>query len=375
MPLSSKIRPFNRVGLAEATIAERVVWNDPLSGYLASHPRGGQHVQRLEDAWAERFGVRHAIACNSATTGLLAAATICSPPWDHEDVAVPSFTMSATAAAAHIASPTNALFFMDCDNETYCSTPLHCPRTHIGLIVVTNLFGQAAPLEKWRELADELEVAMIEDAAQAPLAETPDGAKAGTVGDVGVFSLNVHKHLQTGEGGVMVTNNDGLAEELRGFVNHGECMGHARLGLNLRMTEVTAAIALNQLKKADEIISSRIELAHELSDMVKDFWIPPVEYGKHVYYHWAVRVPNRDAVCNYLRLEGIPVRNGYVKPLYNIPAFQAWEIVCPNAERAHKELMIFETCAWDPTKEQRREMREIFKRAGELSNMEECRVT
>jgi len=368
MPLSSPIQPYTyyrRGGGLDEPVPE------PLSGYLAGKERGGYHVRHLEDAWAERFGVKHAIACNSATSGLWAASQICTPMDRHLDIAVPCFTMSATAVAPMLACPFNDLWLMDCDFETYNSTPAQCPTSDIGMIIVTDLFGQAAPLTQWRQYADDIGVMLIEDAAQAPFAETPDGKLAGTVGDIGVFSLNVHKHIQVGEGGIIVTNNDDFAALLRGLVNHGECLnlGSNTIhpgGLNLRMPEICAAMAFDMLARADDIIASRVALAHELSDMVQDFWVTPIEEGKHVFYHWAVRLPNRDAVCAFLRAEGIPVRNGYVKPLYHLPSLNAWERPCPVAEKAHKELMIFEICSWDPTKSQLMEMREIFKRASEL---------
>ncbi len=364
-----KIKPFYSLDNKEIVEAATVIIDKKLSGYLAGKLRGGKHVQKLEDAWAEQFGVRHAIACNSATSGLLAAYAVCGPEFTDRGIAVPCFTMSATAAAATIACPAHDLYFMDCDYETYCSTPNHCPKP-IDMIVVTDLFGQAAPLTKWRKFADDLGVMLIEDAAQAPFAMTPDGKLAGTVGDVGVFSLNVHKHLQVGEGGIIVTNNDQFAEELHGYINHGECLGQ-RPGLNLRMTEVTAAMALIQLDKADQVIHSRIALAQELSDMVQGFWVPPVEEGRHVFYHWAVRVKNRDKVCEFLQSEGIPIKKGYVPPLYHIPFFQDWERPCPVAEKAHnEELIIFEICSWDPDTQQMKEMREAFKRAGEISQGE-----
>ncbi len=367
MPLKTPIKRLNTIGPAEANAVIDAL-SYPLSGYLAGESRGGYWVQSLENDWATKMGVKHAIACNSATSGLLTACMVCGPEeWSGQDIAVPCFTMSATAAAPRIvAGPKSDLYFMDCDFETYCSTPAHCPKCHIGLIIVTDLFGSAAPLTKWREMADRLGCLLIEDAAQAPFATTPDGKLAGTVGDVGVFSLNVHKHLQVGEGGMMVTNNDQIALELRGAINHGECMD-LEPGLNLRMTEYTAAIAAIQLDRADSIIASRIELAHELSDMVKDFWTPPVEEGKHVYYHWAVRVPNREDVYKFLQAENVPVRKGYVNPLYRLPAFNEWESPCPVAEKAHdQDLMIFEVCSWDPTKSQLDEMREIFLRASEI---------
>lgn len=370
MPLGP-IRRFNTIGPAELKVIDAAI-NAPLSGYLAGRPRGGPWVRRLEDAWAERFGVSYAIACNSATSGLLAASAVCSPEFVHQEIAVPCFTMSATAAAPRIACPDHDLYFMDCDSETYCSTPSHCP-TDIGLIIVTDLFGQAAPLNVWRTFANNEGCLLIEDASQAPFAETPDGKLAGTVGDVGVFSLNVHKHLQVGEGGIIVTNEPELAARMREYVNHGECQGRTQCGLNLRMTEIGAAMACVQLEKADEIIASRRELAHELSDMVKGFWTPPVEDGKHVFYIWAVRVPRRNRVALFLQKGGIPVRTGYVNPLHRLPAFQKWASPCPVAEKAHDhDLLIFEICSWDPTKEQLRQMREIFQRAAEFSTIGSC---
>ena len=166
----------------------------------------------------------------------------------------------------------------------------------------------------------------------------------------------------------MVTNDDNLADDLRCFINHGELRGKTLPGLNLRMTEITAAIAYVQLQKADEIIASRIALAEELTDAVKDIegWIPPKVSGKHVFYHWAVKVPYRDRVVAYLTSEGVPIRAGYVEPLYRHPAFKT-DSDCPVAKRLHdKELMVFEVCAWEPNKEQIKQIAESFKWASNL---------
>lgn len=366
MPLTEPIKPLRTYIRTEAAGCA-FDWGQPLSGYKAGYSRGGRFVRELEDKWADKLHIKHAIACNSATSGLLAASAVCGVEWRHQDIAVPCFTMSATAAAPRIAWPDHYLSFMDCDPETYCSLPQHCPEQNIGQIIITNLFGQAGALTQWRMFADRLGVPLIEDASQAPFAISNDNLYAGTVGDVGVFSFNVHKHIQCGEGGMIVTDDDDLAERLRGYVNHGECLRQSTPGLNLRMTEYCALLVLDQLDRAEDIIGSRIELADELSDMVRDFWAPPVREGRHVFYIWAVRVPNRDKVVPFLQAEGIPVRAGYVDPLYRLAAFSDWATKCPNAEKAHdKDLMIFEICSWDPDKQQLKEMKEIFKRASEL---------
>src|SRR4051812_10742621 len=118
MPLTSPIKPFTTISAAEYNaVKDAMVW--PLSGYLAGETKAGIWVQTLEEDWAGRMGVKHAIACNSATSGLLAASMVCGPnDWDSKDIAVPCFTMSATAAAPRLAlHPRNALYFMDCDPE------------------------------------------------------------------------------------------------------------------------------------------------------------------------------------------------------------------------------------------------------------------
>jgi dTDP-4-amino-4,6-dideoxygalactose transaminase len=211
---------------------------------------------------------------------------------------------------------------------------------------------------------------MIEDNAQAPFAK--EGRfYAGTIGHMGVFSFNVHKHIQCGEGGIVCTSDDSLADSLLGAINHGELAGRA-VGLNLRMNEPTAAIACAQLAKASKIIPTRIELAHNLSFMVRDIpWIrPPVEDTgcTHVYYIWAALVDDpeqsrRFRFTNRLQASGFPMLAGYTKPLHgvfnenvNLPEVQKIE---------YKQIMIFEVCQWDPKRRDIIRMHEIVKEAAD----------
>lgn len=363
-----KLPRFFTVGLAEKLNVQKAL-KSPLSGYLGGIDKAGYFVSQLQDKWCEAFGVTHAVACNSATSGLLAACMAAGiGPGD--TVWITAYSMSATAACAKVLGA-NIVFI---DIETIRFSLNLAARPQSGpipkCIIVTNLFGHPAYLETIRSWCDSNNVLMIEDNAQSPFAKEY-GRYAGTVGHIGVFSLNVHKHIQSGEGGIVVAADDALDARIRGSINHGELAG-GPAGLNLRMSEPVAAIAVAQLLKAAPIIRTRIELAHELTDMVKDIpWIrPPIEDKgcTHVYYIWAALVDDpeqkrRFNFTNRLQGSGFPMLAGYCKPLHgvfgvhdNLPVVQRVE---------YKNIIIFEVCQWDPKRRHLNKMREMIKVAAE----------
>jgi perosamine synthetase len=360
------LRRFNTIGNKEMAAVTNAMRNGPLSGYLGGNPWGGVYVQRLERMWEQTFGVDHAIACNSATSGLLAAAA-CIDRGGPYKINVSPYTMSATAAAPLLMgfSP----HFCDVDPSTFNLDP-----TLVGNgfhTVVTSLFGHPAELHELRKICDDAGTLLIEDNAQSPFAKE-NGRYAGTVGHIGVFSLNIHKHLQCGEGGVVVTNDRVLADNIRAFTNHGE-MASQEAGLNLRMTEMTAAIALSQLNRADEIVGDRVHQARKIIGALDDIpWItiPAVRDGcSHSYYALALLYYeealglSREILIDALAAEGFPLCGGYVKPLYHLPAFSAYTSDCPVAEDLHnKTLAYFENCSWSPTDEQIGQFREACKK-------------
>src|SRR4051794_1140057 len=210
---------------------------------------GGPRVRALEAAWAERFEVRHALSMNSATSGLNAAAAAAGVgPGDEVIVSPYTMTASAVCALVHGAIPV----FADIEPDTFCLDPRSVreritPRTKA--IVAVDIFGCPADFDALLEIAREHELVLIEDAAQAPGA-TRGGRPAGTLGHIGIYSLNYHKTIQCGEGGVVVTDDDALAERLALARNHGEAvvadMGSRAadvLGFNYRLGELEAAIA------------------------------------------------------------------------------------------------------------------------------------
>lgn len=363
--ISGVIRPYNSIGPEEVAAAVATIKRGPLSGFLGGERHGGLMVQALEQQMCEMFGAKYAVAVNSATSGLLVASIACGVG-PGTCVSVPALTMSATAAApAFLGGNIN---FCDVDEKTFTQEEWRALKGDV--IITTNLFGHPATLDIMRQSANiRNEALMIEDNAQGWMAR--EGKKyAGTIGHIGVFSFNVHKHIQSGEGGVCLTESDELDIRMRMARNHGELAGYP-VGLNLRMTEVEAAIALSQLNRVKSLVEGRREWAEELTSIVANYpgLIPPLvrEDCDHSYYLWALTVEKeRDWFVDAMRAEGFPINKGYVEPLYRLPAFQKYKSHCPTAEWLHDvALCTVEICGYNPSAKHRREIRTAFEKVGE----------
>ena len=393
------------IGAEEAEAVAEVMQSGVLSGFYGSlGPQffGGPKVQAFEKAWSERFGVRHAVSVNSATSGLIAAvgATGAGPG---DEIIVPPWTMSATAVAPLVYGAVPV--FADIEAETFCLDPegvaaAITPRTRA--IIAVNLFGHPARLKELRALADARGIFLIEDNAQGLLAEE-DGRLAGGIGHIGVFSLNYHKHIHTGEGGICVTQDDRLAFRLQRIRNHGENVVDATdaqdmanlYGFNFRLTEMSAAVGIEQLKRINARVAGRERIAKALSAGIADLEglrAPNVREGcRHAFYVWGmlydeavVGVP-RDTFCKALAAEGVPHFQGYVKPLYLLPLFQQRiamgrhgfpfdqstvrydKGLCPVTERLHESMFIgVETCMYDPSPRQVDQLIKAFRKVHAL---------
>jgi len=380
---SGTCHAYNSIGSEEIDAVVRVMRSGCLSGYYGSWSDeffGGPVVQAFEAAWAKRFKCRHAVAVNSNTSGLIAAlGAVGISPGD--EVIVPPMTMAATVMAPLVYG--GIPVFVDMDPVTCCLDP-DLVRKNITsktrAILVVNLFGHIAHLEELRAIADQHGVFLIEDNAQAPLG-TENGRYAGTIGHIGVFSLNYHKHIHTGEGGVCTTDNEDLSLRMQLIRNHAEsCVEGAGMenlvnmvGFNMRITELCAAVGLEQLKKIDYHVGIREHIAQRLNEGLAGLVgiTPPVQRAstRPVYYMYQIRF-DRDAVgvsretfAKALAAEGFPTFLGYLRPLYMLPVFQkrvaigreGWPFtltervyrmgLCPVAERLHeKELVGFDNC-------------------------------
>jgi|SRR5579883_357541 dTDP-4-amino-4,6-dideoxygalactose transaminase len=359
--VTTPILPYRSIGKEEREAAVTAMsW--PLSGFIGGQERGGYWVRALEEAWCKEFGVKNAVACNSATSGLLAACAAAGV--EHGDpVSVPCLTMSASAAAPALLGA--KLHFDDCEDESFGSSGINIA---VKCAIVTNLFGHPAQVNEMSRFMSPARP-IIEDNAQSPFA-IERGRYAGTIGHIGCWSMNVHKHWNSGEGGVCTTDDADLALKMRHFINHGEMAGD-RVGLNLRMTEVTAAIALAQLKKGKRLVQDRVEKAEAIIDAIGNIagLRPPVVRPgcTHVYYTIPFLIDGgarrRAAFVQALAAEGVPLVEGYVAPLYRLPAFAKFARPCRVAEDLHdNRLFYFENCAWDPTLAQIRQIGTAFQK-------------
>ncbi len=388
LPVRSKPFPaYKVIGQAEKDAAIRVLDSGVLSRFLGAwHDDffGGPEVQAFEAEWASLCGVKHAVSVNSCTSGLYAAVGAAGiGPGD--EVIVSPYTMAASATAALIFQ--GVPVFADIDPETYCLSAATIrekisPRTKA--IIVVHIFGQPADMDPIMALAEEYGLVVIEDCAQAPYA-TYKGRSVGGLGHMGVFSLNYHKHIHTGEGGMVTTNDDRLAERLQLIRNHAEAVVERKgvtdlvnmVGFNFRLGEIEAAIGREQLKKGSALIAQRKHnvayLERKLAGL-PGLTMPVVgAAGDHVYYVHVldydaeVTGVSRERLVQALKAE-LPVTElregegplmgmGYVRPLYWLPMFQQRiafgnsgypfssplyegqvdyrKGLCPNVERAH----------------------------------------
>ena len=384
--IEKPLAAYNSIESEEVAALEAVGRTGKFSGFIGAWCDGfggGPMVQAFEEAWRKRFGVRHAVSVNSNTSGLIAAlGAIGLSPGD--EVIVPPMTMSATVMAPLIYG--GIPVFVDIEPETFCldiEKVAKAITSKTRAILVVDLFGHPAELAKLRALADQCGIYLIEDAAQAPLA-AEEGRLVGCVGHIGIFSLNCHKHIQTGEGGICVTDDDDLALRMRAIRNHGENIvekvGMAdntnMVGFNFRLTELSAAVGIEQLKKLDRLVDKREAISNQLTEAATDLpgLTPPTvrEGCRNVYYVWAAKydeaetgVP-RKLLAEALQAEGLPVGEGYCEPLYRLPTFQrrraigrdGWPFslterqyelnLCPVAESLfNNELITFDVCSYE----------------------------
>ncbi len=338
------LQPIHNAGSEEIVAVQRVITRGPLSGFVGTPGekfKGGPEVRRFEEKFQEKFGVKHAVTFNSATTALHGA-IVALEIGPGDEVIVPPYSMaaSATCVLQNGAVP----IFADIDERTFCISPASIRERitkYTKAIVVVNLFGQAAAMDEIIAIAKEHDLKVIEDNAQSPGA-TYKGKLLGTIADIGVFSLNVNKIVQAGEGGILVTNNDRYAHRAQLLRNHGESVVDALpdyqdgpiFGSNYRMTEIEAAIAYEQFEKLQFLTDKRLELCTYLTQKLEALNIDgltlpyiPAE-NTHVYFQYAMKVDetklgvSRDMLARALNAEGFQMSAGYVKPIYLLRVFQ-----------------------------------------------------
>lgn len=311
------------------------------SGRLAD----GDVVRSFEAEFADYVGTEHAIATSSGTTALHAMVEAAGIGPQDAVVTTPfSFVSTANAVVHAGAEPV----FADIDERTFNLSPSAVEdvlreRDDIAAIMPVHLYGLPAEMDAFRELADTYDVRLFEDAAQAHGA-TYGGQQVGSLGDVGAFSFYPTKNMTTGEGGMVVTDSDSLAESLRSLVDHGRTgrYKHDEVGYNYRMTNIAAAIGRDQLNRLPDWVDRRREIANELTERFADVESvqTPVEPSdrRHAYHQYTVRVDDRETVVDQLETDEIGYGIYYPETIPAQPAYGLEERY-PVAESATDEVL------------------------------------
>ncbi len=297
----------------------------------------GKYGKLLEEEFAKKLGVKYAYACNSGSAAVHVAVAAINPNPGDEIVTTSITDMGAlTPIIFQGAIPV----FADVDPKTLNVTAETIEKVlsdKTKAIIVTHLFGNPCEMRAIMELADSRNIPVIEDTAQSFLAEC-DGKYAGTIGKIGAFSFQQGKQMTTGEGGIVVTNDDATARRMYLFINKAWGYGdqnpdHYFASLNYRMTELQAAVAYEQLKKLDFSVSQRQKMAQLLDEKIKDIdgieSYKPATNSTMTYWKFCLRVDDKQiedgavGLAKALKTYDVASAPRYVvKPAYKCQIFR-----------------------------------------------------
>jgi len=338
----SKIKLHNTIGWSEQIAVSKVLHSGVLSKFLGTWSDdfyGGPKVREFESLASDMFDTKYAISVNSWTSGLIAAVgAVGIAPGD--EVIVTPWSMSASIAA--VLHWGGIPVFADIEPKEFNIDPEKVrekisPRTKA--ILAADIFGKSANIVELMKIANEFNLKVISDTAQAPGSRTI-GKYSGTVAHIGGISLNYHKHVHTGEGGLLFTDDAELAFRMQLIRNHAESIVAGAsvanisnlVGFNFRLGEIEAAIGIQQLKKLEGIIERKQELANVLTkelNGLSGLTLPDSDSSlRNVYYVYPLIIDpdiigvSRSLLVKALRAEGIPGLSEGYQNLHLLPVFQ-----------------------------------------------------
>jgi perosamine synthetase len=319
------------------------------SGILSLGPK----TREFEQKFANTIGTRYGIAVNSGTSGLHLVIRALNIKDGDEVITSPfSFIASANCILYERAKPV----FVDVEEDTYNIDPYKIeaaitPRTKA--ILVPHIFGQSANMKKIIEISQKYNLKIIEDACES-INATHYNQKVGTFGDAAVFAFYPNKQMTTGEGGIIVTNNESINRYCKSAANQGrsddmQWLTHDKLGFNYRMDEMSAALGVSQLSKIHQFIQKRQEIAQRYSTLLKDYnkvktpLIRSENISSWFVYPIRVSAEIRDQVIYVLGSKGIQSKAYFYPCIHLQPFFKKMglnEGDFPIAEKLSKETLI-----------------------------------
>jgi dTDP-4-amino-4,6-dideoxygalactose transaminase len=343
MTTPQDLRPT--VSIADPDVGEREM-NSVRDVLASGQLSAGDTVRSFETEFADFCDVEHGVATSNGTTALHTALEALDVGEGDTVLTTPlSFIATANAVRLVGAEPV----FADVNPSTYNLDPsaaeakLRSLDGDVDAIIAVHLYGLPAAIDHLQDVADRYDVPLIEDAAQAHGAEF-DGEPVGSLGDVACFSFYPTKNMTTGEGGMITTDRDDVAERASAFINHGrsahDC--HERVGHNFRMTDLAAAIGRVQLQKLPGYVKARRENAARFANALRDSPIrAPREPDdrRHAYHQYTIQGEDRADLRDHLSSYGVDSSVYYPTPIHEQPAYADVEHSAPNAEQATEEIL------------------------------------
>jgi len=301
-----------------STTEKEIKWVNKALTENAISSNGGKYVQKFEEEFAKKVGVKYAVAVNSGTSALMVALQAIGIK-EGDEVIVPDFTMISTINAVKLIGGTPVIVdvnIYDGNMNVSLIEEKITPKTKA--ILPVHVFGQPAAMRELLDLADKYQLKVVEDAAECH-GGLYRGRQVGSIGDVGCFSFYANKIITTGEGGMITTDNKEIAEEARllraCYFYPKYHFWHRKPAYNMRMSSLCAAYGLGQMERWDELIQARIDHAkyytkklHGVGDLV----LPTENEGnKCVFWMYLIGTRYRNELMDYLEKEGVETRTGF----------------------------------------------------------------
>jgi len=336
--INYKFKKFNPIGKEELYAVKKVITSGKLSGFLAGRGaefEGGKYVKLFEEKIKKYFNVRYAITVNSWTSGLSAIIGALKIK-KGDEIILPTWTMSACAAA--ILQWNGVPKFCDIKEDDFTIDPKKLEKLitkKTVAILAVDLFGNPCDYDEIIKISKKYNLKIISDSAQA-ISSKYKNKYVSTFVDIGGFSLNRHKHINTGEGGIIITNNKKYADRLKLLRNHAESYNDKKnpemFGFNFRLGEIEAAIGIEQLKKLNKIVKERIYTAGALTRGLKNLKginLPSKNSKKkNIYYFYPITInrkiikTKKNKIISMLKNEGVQEICDEYSSLHQLLIFQ-----------------------------------------------------